>query len=180
MGKKPTDTLREPWERQENESVQAFEAFQLYRDMGTERSLIKVEQKLDKSHNLIGRWSKNHKWVARVEAWTDEQDRITRENLSKGVTAMRKNHTDIATAMLVKALKALQKLPVEEMTPADVAKLVDVASKLERISRGEATEKTESKTELAGGLTVNEVDLSSLSDDELAALDEITGKISTG
>ena len=182
--KKPASPINtappEPWERQDDESPQAFEAFQIYRDLGAERSLLKVEQKLAKSHALISKWSTEKQWVERVRAWEREQDRQIRETLTKGRVSMLKNHTDIATAMLVKSVKALQKLPIEEMTPRDISTMVDVAAKLERISRGEVTERTESKIEIAGGFKVTNLDLSELSDDELQRLDEIVSKIPSG
>jgi hypothetical protein len=93
---------------------------------------------------------------------------------------MRKNHADIAASMLVKALKALKRIPVEEMTAQDISKMVDVATKLERISRGEPTEKTENKTELAGGINITALHLSDLSDDELSQLDLLASKIAGG
>lgn len=175
--KSPQEELPELWERQDGESAQAFQAFAVYRDMGTERSLVKVAQTLGKSKALMERWSVRWQWVARANVWDDELDRQSRRELEKGITEMRKNHANIAKAMLVKALKALQKIPDDEMTPRDVASMVDVAAKLERISRGEATEKTESKTELAGELKVNTVDLSLLSDDELEVLSELADKV---
>ena len=66
---------------------------------------------------------------------------------------------------------------MDEMTPRDVATMVDVAAKLERISRGEVTERTEGKQTIAGEVSFSSIDLSKVSDEELAALDEITGKI---
>lgn len=47
-----------PWERQKGESAQAYEAFVTYRDMGSERSLQAVSQRLSKSIPLIKRWSR--------------------------------------------------------------------------------------------------------------------------
>ena len=58
-----------PWERQEGESVQAFEAFTLYLEMGGERSLRAVGQKLGKSSTLIERWSATKRWVERAAAY---------------------------------------------------------------------------------------------------------------
>ena len=173
----PQNTQPELWERQEGESAQAFQGFAAYRDMGAERSLAKVAQKLGKSKALMERWSVRWQWVVRSDAWDDELDRQTRVELKKGVTGMRKNHVNIAKAMLVKALQALQRIPVDEMTPKDVSTMVDVAAKLERISRGEATERTEGKQAIAGEVSVSTIDLSSITDEELAALDAITGKI---
>ena len=48
-GKKaPQNAPPEVWERQEGETAQAFQAFAAYRDMGAERSLAKVAQKVGK------------------------------------------------------------------------------------------------------------------------------------
>ena len=173
----PQNTQPELWERQEGESAQAFQGFAAYRDMGAERSLAKVAQKLGKSKALMERWSVRWQWVMRADLWDDEMDRLSRRELEKGITGMRRNHVNIAKAMLVKALQALQRIPVDEMTPKDVSTMVDVAAKLERISRGEATERTEGKQAIAGEVSVSTIDLSSITDEELAALDAITGKI---
>ncbi len=167
----------ELWERQAGESAQAFQAFAAYRDMGVERSLAKVAQKLGKSKALMERWSSHWHWGVRADAWDDEVDRRSCKELQKGITEMRKNHAGIAKAMLVKSLQALQRIPTDEMTPRDIAAMVDVASKLERISRGEATERTEGKKTITGEVTLSSIDLSKVSDEELATLDEITGKI---
>ena len=162
---------------QDGESAQAFQAFAAYRDMGAERSLHKVAEKLSKSDALMKRWSSQWHWGIRADAWDDELDRRSCRELQKGIAEMRKNHVGIAKAMLVKSLQALQRIPVDEMTPRDVATMVDVAAKLERISRGEVTERTEGKQTIAGEVSFGSIDLSKVSDEELATLDAITGKI---
>ena len=48
------------WERQENESSKAYQAFCIYRDLGAGRTLAAVSEKLRKSYDLIRRWSKNY------------------------------------------------------------------------------------------------------------------------
>ncbi len=171
----------EPWERQPNESDKAFQAFAIYRDMGAngqKRSIRAVAQKLKKSTTIIGRWSSNLNWVERANAWDDELDRLTREELTKGIAEMRKRHAKIAQAMLAKALKGLQRIPEDEMSSQDVAKIVDIASKLERLSRGEPTERTEGKQIVAGEISLSQIDLSKVTDEELAKLDAIAEKIS--
>ncbi|MDR3149541.1 MAG: hypothetical protein LBT88_05980 [Oscillospiraceae bacterium] len=154
MDKKPIKkTTPTPWERQQNETPPAFEAFALYRDMGESRSYAKVAVKLGKSTTIITRWGGTHNWVERVAEWDNEQDKIVREALTKGVTAMRKKHADLANAILIKATIALQQLPIAEMSPRDISTMVDIASKLERISRGEATERVQGNTEHSGKIT---------------------------
>ena len=64
--------VEKSWERQPKESAQAFEAFDLYCKMGAGRSLRKVEQKLNKSHTLIARWSSNWNWQKRSRDYDNE------------------------------------------------------------------------------------------------------------
>lgn len=138
-----------PWERQPEETTKAFEAFCIYRDMGQERSAAKVAEKLSKSEQLMKRWSYTHGWVERAAKWDDEQDRIERETAqreqSKAIREMRKRHADLGTAMLIKAAQALKSIPVQDIKPGDISRMVDVASKLERISRGDVGEVVEER-----------------------------------
>ena len=183
--KKPSDTP-DPWERQKGEGHEAFDAFCISRDMGeggARRSYRKVRERLGKSDTMVERWARRYRWGERVKAWDDELDRRVREEHVKGIAGMRKRHACIAEEMLEKARRALFCIPEDKMTAQDIARLVDVASKLERISRGEATERTEGKHEVAGdvrvdaALEVGRIDLSGLTDEELEELDEIAGKL---
>ena len=139
----------EPWDRRENETTKAYEAFCIYRDMGRERSLSKVAERLQKSDTLMGRWSRENKWVDRAAKWDDEQDRIERETAQreqvKAIKDMRKRHADLGQAMLSKAARALARIPEDEIKPGDISRMVDVASKLERISRGDVGEVVEER-----------------------------------
>lgn len=135
----------QPWERQEGETVKQFEAFCVYRDMGKSRSQEKTAEKLSKSRALVSRWSSNNNWVERVEAWEEEQDRLIRIELTKDIGAMRKRHADIAQAMLVKASRALLKIPDDEIKASDISRLVETATKLERISKGDVGEVVEER-----------------------------------
>lgn len=129
---------REPWERQEGESTRAFEAFAKYRDMGASRNIRQVAQELSKSATTIAKWSGTWDWVYRVGKWDEEQDRIARQAQIEEIKKMRKRHADLANAMLVKAARALNRIPEDEIKAGDVSRMVDTAAKLERISRGDS------------------------------------------
>ena len=138
-----------PWDRQQGETSKAYEAFCIYRDMGIQRSLGKVAEVLQKSETLMGRWSGANKWVKRAAAWDDEQERIEREaaqkEQAKAIREMRKRHSDLAQAMLIKSARALARIPDDEIKAGDVSRMVDIASKLERISRGDVGEVIEER-----------------------------------
>ncbi len=149
-----------PWERQPDETTKPYEAFCVYRDMGIERSIRKVAERLSKSETLMARWSTKNNWVERVTAWDDEQERIEREAAQKqqleDIKKMRKRHAAIATQMLIKASTALQSLPPDEVKAADISRMVDVASKLERISRGDVGDVVEERD---GGKAIDPVQI---------------------
>ena len=55
-----------PFEQLPKESAKAFAAFSTYLNLGSERSLAAVGQKLGKSVGLLERWSAKFDWPARV------------------------------------------------------------------------------------------------------------------
>ena len=69
-----------PWEQQPGESAKAFEAFAIYRDMGVERSVRKVTQRLNKSLTLIGKWSSRYNWPERARAYDRDVYKRQRQN----------------------------------------------------------------------------------------------------
>lgn len=146
----------EPWERQLNESPQAFEAFAQYRDMGASRSLAKVSRVLCKSKALMERWSVDHDWVKRVASWDAEKDRVARQKQLDDIVAMRERHAAIAKKMMDTADNALNNIKPDEVSTNEIARLVEIASKLERISRGDVGEVIEERD---GGDAVSPVQI---------------------
>ena len=115
------------WEQQPGESAKAFEAFAAYRDMGTERSIRKVAQQLNKSNALIARWSKNYEWPDRARAYDRELDRQAREQAVR--------HIRIAMQLQAKAVRALENLDEAQLTPKMMLAFLTKATELERMNR---------------------------------------------
>ncbi|MCC8135608.1 MAG: hypothetical protein LIO40_02900 [Ruminococcus sp.] len=124
-----------PWERQKGESAQAYEAFAMYRDMGTERSIRAVSQRLGKSKTLIDRWSREKSWVERVRAYDNELDKQAKAKAVREHKAMTERHISIAMQIQKKALEALKNLSVENMSPKDIKEFIKMATDLERMNR---------------------------------------------
>lgn len=152
MAKKTTETTPAtplPWERQPRETPKAFEAFCAYRDMGTDRSCSKVAAVVGKSFSLMQQWSQKNGWVERAAAWDDEQDRLKRDADQKAqieaIKKMRKRHTEVAVKMIDMAEAAIDTILAGEIKPSDLPRIVDIATKLERISRGDVGEVIEER-----------------------------------
>lgn len=86
------------WERQPDESTEAFEGFVIYRDR--ERSIRKAANLAGKSATLFGRWSGRHRWVSRAAAWDREQDRVRREGELKARAELGERHAKEAHQLL--------------------------------------------------------------------------------
>jgi hypothetical protein len=123
------------WEQQPGESVKAFEAFSVYRNLGVRRSTARVAQQLGKSKTLMDRWSSQWFWVERVRAYDRDLDKKAREQAVKDVRSMTNRHIRIAMKLQERAVKALEDLPTEKLTPKLMLDFLDKATKLERYNR---------------------------------------------
>lgn len=118
----PNRTKDDLWERQPGESAQAYEAFAIYRDMGSNRSLRVVAEQLSKSDTLIKRWSREKKWGERCRAYDNHFDDVARQEALRKYKKMRTRHIGIALQLQEKALAELKNLPDGSMTPKDIMK----------------------------------------------------------
>lgn len=129
-----------PWERQEGESVKAFEAFTLYLEMGDERSIREVAQRLAKSRTLIGRWSVTYQWVERVAAFDADVQRKAHAKAVKKRRNMVDRHISIALKMQEKALMALEQMDPADIDPKNLIAMLREATKLEQEMRTAAVD----------------------------------------
>jgi hypothetical protein len=58
-----------PWIRRDDETEHAYENFQSYLRMGTGRTLAKAAQKIGKTTQALGEFSRKHEWVERCRAY---------------------------------------------------------------------------------------------------------------
>lgn len=124
-----------PWEQQPGESAKAFEAFAAYRDMGAERSLRKLTQRLHKNLTTIRDWSVKWNWQERVRAYDRELDRQAREQAVRSVRQMTDRHIRIAMQLQAKAVRALENLDEAQLTPKMMLAFLTKATELERMNR---------------------------------------------
>lgn len=136
------------WERQEDETNRAYQAFCVYRDLGPTRSLKKAakafygtetDPKLSQI-NTVKAWSSRFMWVSRAEAFDAERDRVDRIELEEHRRAMNERHRRLATFMQGKAFERLNSLKQGELPPSQIANVVNVAANLERLATGESTQ----------------------------------------
>ena len=115
----------ELWDKQKGESPKAFVSFAAYRDLGPLlRTHNKVHEITGAHIRTIEGWSSKYKWQERVDAYDAHNDKKRQiENLEK-VNAMNDEQFSLGKALLVKAAKALTRIPDDEIKASDIARMV--------------------------------------------------------
>jgi len=146
-----SDEGKQAWDRQPGESSRAYAHFCLYRDMGVSRSLRTLE-KVDgctSGYRQLGRWSSRWRWVERCEAYDDYLEYQRRLQQEKERREMSKRHAKMGMLAQSFAVRKLEKMAnrieqdEEHVSPADVARILDIGVKVERLARGEPTDSHE-------------------------------------
>lgn len=130
---------RRAWDQRTDESDKAYDAFATYRDMGVQRSNVKVAETLGKSVTLMNRWSGAYAWVERARLYDSfiaaeaqkktERDAITRK------AKMLERHAGMGRVLQSKALEHLQKTnSIDKATDAIAAAKLGV--EMERKAEG--------------------------------------------
>jgi len=142
---------REVWDRQPRETTPAWQTFIHYRDMEP-RSLRKVAETLGKTLSVIAHWSQRWRWQERVIAWDNHLNSVYQAEREKGQKEMAENHIKLSKGIQAKVAQRLRTLRPEDMSAGDLARLLDVAVKIERLASGAPTEHT--KTEIGGQMNI--------------------------
>ena len=178
------------WERLPGETVGQYDKFCAYRDMkipgdpSSRRSIRALSGTIGSPKRYLDKLSSSLQWVARADAYDIEMERKARAQNEAAILKMRKDHAELASQMIKKAAKRLLLIPEEELSAADIVRMFDIGVKIERISRGEATENRQISGEITAAHTgtvafqfTDDLDFSCLSDDELQGFELMLEKI---
>ena len=146
------DNLLFSWDRQPGENAMSYKLFTAFREMGSERSYKKVcEMFPDRKYNAINQMGARLQWFKRADEWDSYKREKMQRELDEEILYARIRQQRIGKSMQLlgeKGLTMLQEYP-EELTAADLSKLIDIGTKIERLALGDPTNisKTESKVE---------------------------------
>jgi hypothetical protein len=148
--------VKQEFEQRPNESAKAFAAFSLYLSLGDQRSTAAVAKQLEKSEQLIRRWCTKYAWVQRVDAYArylakveaEAQTAIVRQKAAewgKRQQDLREEEWQLRGELIAAGRNVLKRFMEggRGATLGDVARALELASKLGRLSSGLATDKTE-------------------------------------
>jgi hypothetical protein len=136
------------WERLLVESSKAYHHFCIYRDMGASRSLRQMAgiPGCTSVRRQLNRWSSRWHWVERCQQYDDYLEYQLRAQQEKERREMSKRHAKIAMLgqnILVKGMEELLskvQSGQHNLAPSELARLMDVSVKVERLARGESTD----------------------------------------
>ena len=134
------------WDRQEQETSPAYEAFLCYREL---RSCVKVAGELGKSTTLIEGWCSKWSWVDRCRDYDNALQGTEFEERRAQIKAMQKKHLQTADTLQTKALEAIKKLDMEELPPKVLLEYLRLGIELERRTNFEQMADSEIKAEYA-------------------------------
>ena len=138
------------FEKQPRESDKAFAAFSLYLSLGAERSTAAVATKLAKSEQLVRRWSAKFAWTERVAAYGAHLAIVEREAVeaaARGKAAewqareqqLRETEWAMHERAIAAAKRGLDAYMARDKVYAnlaDIARMLEIASKLGRLATG--------------------------------------------
>ena len=143
-------TVNHAFEQQPRESAKAFAAFSLYLSLGAERSTREVGKKLGKSEGLIERWAAKFDWRSRVAAHAAHMAVVERGAIEatargkaaeweKRETQLRETEWSMHEAAIAAAKRGLAAYMDKDKVYAnlaDIARMLEIASKLGRQATG--------------------------------------------
>lgn len=130
-----------PWERQPGEGIASWQGFTTYRNMGLARSSAKAAKKASKQPSNYRVLCTENDWVARAAAWDAEVDRHHRKVLLSEQRKMFAAHLKLSRKILKKVTPFFDQIKFFE--PADVARFMTLAVKLQQTTLGLRTEPAE-------------------------------------
>lgn len=150
--------LKEPlevWEQGENEPDEAFNAFEIYKNLPfPERTYTNAYKTYVERMGIVGSkrlpdewkiWTTKYKWSERAEAFDDYFEKQTllfvEQDQFKDLLAYRRRQralsaklSEITLALLIKAQQRLTTLTVDEITPALLPKILQSAGMLAQLA----------------------------------------------
>jgi hypothetical protein len=126
------------WEKRDDETSKAYDWFCKYRDMGPDRSLIKLSQKYNRGDTYksqLAKWSRKYKWTTRVEAYDAHLEDLKRNENENRVLKSLEQQIELADTVMEKCLRNLAVLD-DISNPTQWKSLAEFAVKTKRDALG--------------------------------------------
>lgn len=142
-----------PWERLPGERDSSWALFRMFRDMPPlTRSQTAVARQTGRSRYTLNEIAQRWHWRFRVEAYDRYLDALARQEQLEAIKEMADRHARTAVAMLSLAARRLvgdgtvEAIDPSRLSPLEVARLIEIGTKVEAIARGAASERVQLHT----------------------------------
>lgn len=146
-----------PWNMRPGETAKAYQAFEVYRDMGPDRSLERVGQALAKTRQSLDGWSTRFEWQARVRAFDEAAAAKAAEKALEDAASVRARQAAHAKAIQLRAMQKIATMDPGDMSMAEATRAWQVGAEAERKALGIA-EVVEHSGETVHRIIIEEVD----------------------
>jgi len=130
------------WDRMEGESLRQYEAFRVYRDLGSKRNISTTARLLSCSPSVLTKYKAHWDWDERCREWDNYLAATEDAEIISERRSMAMRHIAIARAIQDIIWKRLDDMDATELTPKDVQLLLKLSVDIERLSSGQYTEHT--------------------------------------
>jgi hypothetical protein len=138
----------------QNESAKAYAGFCVFKDLGPERTLQKVGEKLQKSYQLMQRWGKRFNWHNRAADFDEHSEgELQRRLLVRRARARERalaaaEMLDEKVSEAIKALEITEVIKVEGqpdktrllVSASEIARMFETSQKIQRDILGDGKE----------------------------------------
>lgn len=153
-----------PWDRMPGESESAYAHFLSYRDLGQDRTIARAADRAHKSRDHFHRLATQWQWINRASAYDTEMHRLFTAKAADERREMILRHAKLARNIMSIVEARLLTIPIDELTPTELSRLLEVAAKMERASWNEET-----AIRARGASTIDGVDLAHLDEGQRVA-----------
>ena len=125
-----------PWNMQPGETPKAYQAFEVYRDLGAERSVERAASALSKTRQNLVIWASRFDWAARVRAYDEHVAARAADKAVETAASVRARQAQHAKAIQFRAMQKFATVTPEGMSVGEATRAWQVGAEVERKALG--------------------------------------------
>ena len=125
------------WEKRSDETTKAWMWFTRYLELGSARSLAKLQQTYDKTPSYLrqlAHWSKKNNWVERANAYDINLQKKWLESYEENKLKAARRHSEIADLVYDLVRDKLESLKDIQLKPAEWIMLAEFALRTKKVA----------------------------------------------
>jgi hypothetical protein len=119
-----------------DESAKAYQAFEVYRDMGADRTLERLGRHYGKTTGAMELWSARYDWQARVRAFDEAAAAKAADRALEDAATVRARQAQHAKAIQLRAMQKIAAMDPGDMSMAEATRAWQVGAEAERKALG--------------------------------------------